>query len=158
LARRCVFACRDARVSQTHACLDELVATLNDGVAFYERASRKVTDPGLVDLFERMARLKQAIATDLNAELALHGEQPRAGGSVLGALRIAYAEMLGALSDQNAATYVAPLEEQEDRLLAAFRDAVLDGDRPRVRDMALRYYPEIERMHAQMSRLKKKLA
>jgi uncharacterized protein (TIGR02284 family) len=144
-------------VAQTTASLDELVATLNDGVAFYERAARKVTDPEFVDLFGRMARLKQAIAGDLNAEVALQGERPRAAGSVFGALRIAYAETLGALTDQNAATYVARLEQHEDRLLAAFRDAVLGGDSNRARDLALRYYPEVERMHAQMSRLKKQL-
>src|SRR6185503_3110652 len=64
---------RGARVPPTTASLDELVATLNDGVAFYERAAGKVTDPGLADLFGRMARLKQAIAGDLNAEIALLG-------------------------------------------------------------------------------------
>jgi uncharacterized protein (TIGR02284 family) len=142
----------------TSASLDELVATLNDGVAFYERAATKVGDPGLVDLFGRMARLKQAIAGDLNVELALLGARPREQGSVFGAIRIAYAEVLGALTDQNAATYVARLEEQEDRLLAAFRDGVLAGDSSRVRDLALRYYPEVERMHAEMSALKKRLA
>jgi uncharacterized protein (TIGR02284 family) len=145
-------------VPQTPASLDELVATLNDGVAFYDRAARKVTDARCVDLFGRMARLKQAIAADLNAELALHGERPREAGSVFGAIRIAYAEVLGALTDQNAATYVARLEEQEDRLLSAFRDGVLAGDSSRVREMALRYYPQVERMHAEMSRLKKTLA
>ena len=145
-------------MSQTSASLDELVAALNDGVAFYDHAARKVTDPGFIDLFERMARLKQAIAGDLNVEIALLGERPRDQGSMLGAIRIAYAEALGALTDQNAATYVARLEQQEDRLLAAFRDAVLAGDSSRVRDVALRYYPEVERMHAQMSRLKKQLA
>jgi uncharacterized protein (TIGR02284 family) len=145
-------------VAQTAASLDELVATLNDGVAFYERAARKVTDPGFVDLFERMARLKREIAGDLNVEIALLGERPRDQGSVSGAVRIAYAEALGALTDQNAATYVARLEEQEDRLLVAFREAVLGGDSSRARDVALRYYPDIERMHAQMSRLKKQLA
>jgi uncharacterized protein (TIGR02284 family) len=144
-------------VAQTSASLDELVATLNDGVAFYERAARKVTEPGYVDLFERMAQLKQAIAGDLNVELSLLGERPREQGSVFGSIRIAYAEALGALADHNAATYVARLEEQEDRLLAAFRDAVLGGDSTRARDLALRYYPEIERMHAQMSRLKQQL-
>jgi uncharacterized protein (TIGR02284 family) len=144
-------------VSQTSASLEELVATLNDGVAFYERAARKVTDPGLVDLFERMAALKQAIAGDLNVELALLGERTREQGSVFGAMRIAYTEVLGALTDQNAATYVARLEEQEDRLIAAFRDAALGGDSSRVRDLALLHYPEIERMHARMSRLKKQL-
>jgi uncharacterized protein (TIGR02284 family) len=145
------------RVSPTSASLDDLVATLNDGVAFYERAAARVADPDLADLFGRMARLKQAIAGDLNVEIALLGERPRDQGSVFGAIRIAYAEVLGALTDRNAATFVAQLEEQEDRLLAAFRDAVLGGDSPRVRDLALRYYPEVERMHAQMSRLKKQL-
>jgi uncharacterized protein (TIGR02284 family) len=146
------------RVSPTSASLDDLVATLNDGVAFYERAAARVADPDLADLFGRMARLKQAIAGDLNVEIALLGERPRDQGSVFGAIRIAYAEVLGALTDRNAATFVAQLEEQEDRLLAAFRDAVLAGDSSRVRDLALRYYPEIERMHAQMSRLKQQLA
>jgi uncharacterized protein (TIGR02284 family) len=144
-------------VSQTSASLEELVATLNDGVAFYERAARKVTDPGLVDLFERMAALKQAIAGDLNVELALLGERTREQGSVFGGNRNAYTPVLGALTDQNAATYVARLEEQEDRLIAAFRDAALGGDSSRVRDLALLHYPEIERMHARMSRLKKQL-
>jgi len=143
---------------QTTASLDELVATLNDGVAFYERAAGKVADPGLADLFRRMARLKQAIAGDLNVEIALLGERPREQGSVFGAIRIAYAEVLAALTNRNAATFVARLEQQEDRLLAAFRDAVLGGDSSRVRDLALRHYPDIERMHAEMSRLKKQLA
>ena len=143
---------------QPTASLDELVATLNDGVAFYGRAARKVADAGLVDLFGRMARLKEAIAADLNAELALQGERPRGVGSMFGAIRLAYAEVLGALTDHNAATYVARLEEQEDRLLAAFRDAVLGGDSSQVRDLALRYFPQVERMHAEMSRLKKHLA
>ena len=146
------------RVSPTSASLDELVATLNDGVAFYDHAAGKVADADLADLFGRMARLKQAIAGDLNVEIALLGERPRDQGSVFGAIRLAYAEVLGALTDRNAASFVAQLEEQEDRLLAAFRDAVLGGDSPRVRDLALRYYPEVERMHARMSRLKKQLA
>jgi uncharacterized protein (TIGR02284 family) len=144
-------------VTQASASLAELVGTLNDGVAFYERAARKVTDPGLLDLFARMADLKKVIADDLNAEIALQGDRPREEGSVSGAIRILYAEVLGALTDQNAATYVARLEEQEDRLLAAFRDAVLGGDSQAVRDLALRHYPGIERMHAQMSRLKKRI-
>ena len=138
--------------------LAELARALNDGVAFYERAARKVGDGELVGLFERMASLKKAIAADINAEIALDGEPPREAGTVSGAIRILYADVLGALTDQNAATYVARLEEHEDRLLAAFRAAVLAGDAPRVRDLALRYYPGIDRMHAEMSRLKKRLA
>jgi hypothetical protein len=77
----------------------------------------------------------------------------RGVGSVFDAIRIAYAQALEALTDRNAATCVARLEEQEDCLLATFRYAVLGGDSTRARDMALRHYPEVERMHAEMSRL-----
>jgi uncharacterized protein (TIGR02284 family) len=145
-------------VTSTPDSLADLARTLNDGVAFYERAARKVGDGELARLFERLAMLKKNIAADINAEIALDGAPPRETGSVSGAIRILYAEVLGALTDANAATFVARLEEHEDRLLGAFRDAVLAGDSPRVRDLALRYYPEVERMHAEMSRLKKQLA
>jgi uncharacterized protein (TIGR02284 family) len=145
-------------MNPTTASLAELVSALNDGVAFYERLAQKVGDAELVALFLRMAALKRAIADDINAEIALAGVHPRDEGSVVGALRILYAEALGALDDRNAATYVGRLEEHEDRLLAAFREAVLAGDSAKVREIALRYYPDIERMHAQMSRLKQRLA
>jgi uncharacterized protein (TIGR02284 family) len=144
-------------VSTTTASLAELVSALNDGVAFYDSAARKATDPGLVDLFTRMARLKQAIARDIGAEIRSRGERPPGDGSVFGALRIVYADVLVKLTDQDATAYIARLEEEEDRLLAAFRSAVLAGDSQPVRDVALRHYPEIEKMHAEMSRLKKHL-
>ena len=145
-------------MSRTSASLAELVSTLNDGVAFYERAAAKVADPEFVALFQRMARLKRAISGDLKVEIALEGAVPPAEGSVLGAVRILYAELLASLADHNAATYVARLEEQEDRLLAAFRDGALGADSAKARELALHYYPEIEAMHAEMSRLKKRLA
>jgi uncharacterized protein (TIGR02284 family) len=145
-------------VTSTPDSLADLARTLNDGVAFYERAAHKVGDGDLARLFERMAALKKDIAADINAEIALDGAPPREAGTVSGAMRILYAEVLGALTDRNAATFVARLEAHEDRLLEAFRAAVLAGDSPRVRDMALRYYPEIDRMHAEMSRLKKLFA
>ena len=145
-------------MSRTTASLAELVSALNDGVAFYERLAQKVGDAELVALFERMAQVKRAIAGDINVEIALEGVRPRDEGSVVGALRILYAEVLGGLTDDNAATHVARLEEHEDRLLAAFREAVLAGDSPKVREIALHYYPEVESMQARMSRLKKRLA
>ena len=144
-------------MAQQASSLAELVSALHDGVAFYERAAAKVTDPAFVDLFARMAALKRRIAGDLNVELTLRGERPRDEGSLLGAVRILYAEAIAGLTDRSVATYVARLEEQEDRLLHAFREAVLAGDSASVRDMALLYYPEVEKMHADMSRLKKML-
>jgi uncharacterized protein (TIGR02284 family) len=143
-------------MTQTSASLAELVSALNDGVAFYGRAAQKVGDPGLVDLFTRMAALKQRIAADINAEIALEGAPPRETGSVFGALRRFYADLSARIGEEEAPVYIARLEEQEDRLLAAFREAVLGGDSDKVRMLALRFYPEIDAMHAEMSRLKKR--
>ena len=137
--------------------LAELVAALNDGVAFYTRAAQKVSDPALVDLFTRMGQLKRSIADEINTAISREGEPPQEGGSMFGALRRLYVDVLAQLSDQNAATYVARLEEEEDRLVATFREAVLGGDSATVRELALRLYPEIDAMHAEMSRLKKAL-
>jgi uncharacterized protein (TIGR02284 family) len=145
-------------MTQLASSLAELVAALTDGAAFYERAAAKVSDRALVDLFERMGRLKRSIADEINAEIAHAGETPREGGSVFGTMRRLYADVLASLDDGNAGVYVARLEDEEDRALAAFREAVLGGDSARVRELALRLYPEIEAMHAEMSRLKKALA
>ena len=138
--------------------LAELVAALNDGVAFYERAAQKSGDPSLADLFARMARLKRSLADEINTVIAQEGAPTQDGGSMFGALRMLYADVLAKLSDENAGTYVARLEEEEDRLRATFREAVLGGDSATVRELALRLYPEIDAMHAEMSRLKKALA
>lgn len=136
------------------AALGELVEILNDGIEFYRSASEKVSDPQLSDMFLRMSVLKQSIATDLNAEIT-HGGAPRCDeGSFLGPIRKAYAEVLASLSDENATRYISELEQHEDRLIAAFREAVLGDPSARVRDLALMFYPDVEKMHADMRRLK----
>jgi uncharacterized protein (TIGR02284 family) len=137
--------------------LAEALAALDDGAIFYARAAETVADPALADLFARMAELKRALAQELNAELAGAGVPAQTGGSVFGALRRLYAQGLAALSEDRAATLVARLEEEEDRALAAFREAVLGAATDRESDLARRVYPQVEAMHAQMSRLKKTL-
>jgi uncharacterized protein (TIGR02284 family) len=134
--------------------LAELVAVLQDGIAFYEQAAEKVRDARLVDFFLRMGYLKKAIVADLNDELAHAGEPGPEGGTVGGHLRQAYADVLAALSDDTARVYVAQLERHEDLLLAAFRAACEDESPERVRELAREHFPAINRMHLEMQRLK----
>lgn len=134
--------------------LAELVDILNDGIEFYLGAASKVSDPELIECFQRMSYLKKTIASDLNAEIALEGERPREDGSFAGSMRKAYADVLAKLADDTARQYIAQLEEHEDRLLAAFREALLSDPSTRVRDLALLYFPEVDKMHADMRRLK----
>jgi uncharacterized protein (TIGR02284 family) len=136
------------------ASLSELVQILMDGIAFYEQAAEKVGDDRLVDFFLRMGYLKKAIAADLEAELAFAGAAPPPGESMRGRLRQVYAEALAALSDDTARSYIEQLEQHEENLMAAFRDASRDDAPERVRELARLYFPEVNKMHVEMQRLK----
>ena len=134
--------------------LSELVQILVDGIAFYEQAAEKVCDQRLVDFFLRMGYLKKAIAADLESELAYLGAEPPAGESLRGRLRQTYADVLAALSDDTAQSYVDQLEQHENHLLAAFRAASADEAPERVRELARLYFPEVNKMHLEMQLLK----
>ena len=142
-------------MTRVSSSLAELVELLNDGIAFYQDAAGKVGDPALSELMQKMSYLKKAIAADLNAEIALEGELPRDQGSWFGGMRRTYADLLSRFGDRDSERdLIAQLEEHEDRLLAAFREATLGDASARVRDLALNYFPEIEAMHARMRDLK----
>jgi uncharacterized protein (TIGR02284 family) len=136
------------------ASLDELVQILVDGIAFYEQAAEKVRDQRLVDFFLRMGYLKKAIAADLEAQLAFAGGDAVEGGSLRGRLRQTYTDVLAALSDDTATRYIEQLELHEDHLLAAFRAASSDDAPERVRELARLCFPEVNKMHLEMQRLK----
>lgn len=142
-------------MTETSSSLADLVQILNDGVDFYHGAAGKVSDQSLVDCFQRMSFLKKTIASDLNAEIAMEGDTPRESGTFAGTMRKSYADMLAKFSDNTAQQYISQLEEHEDRLLAAFREALLSDPSSRVRELALLYFPEVEKMHADMRRLKR---
>ena len=133
--------------------LSDLVGHLNDGVDFYLDAAGKVSGP-LSDFFTRMSVLKRNIAADLNAEIEAQGGEPRLTGSLLGSMRTSFADLLAKLSDDTARQYIAQLEDHEDRMLADFREALLADPSLRVRELALLHFPEVEKMHADMRRLK----
>ena len=141
-------------MSKISSSLAELVQVLNDGIHFYLSAAAKVSDPKLSAFLLRMSYLKKTIAADLNAEIAIEGDKPLEHGSLLGSIRKAYADALAMLSDDTAHQYIAALEAHEDQVLAAFREAVLGDPSSRVRELALMHFPEIEKMHADMRRLK----
>lgn len=136
------------------ATLNELIEVLEDGKKFYEEAAAKVTRPDLRSLFGRMATTKGAIVSDLRTAVVARGEQPASEGSFTGSIRKAYSELRAKLSSDKNYAYIAQLEQFEDRILHAFRDAAQKSDDAGVRTIAQRYMPEISRDHAQMRDLK----
>jgi len=136
------------------ATLNDMIEVLNDGKTFYEEASNEVKRADLKTLFVRMARIKQAIATDLRTAVIANGAEPAVGGSFAGKLRTAYAEVRTKLSSHKDDEYVTQLEEFEDRIMCAFKNAALTSDDQAVRTIANRYLPEVLRDHNEMKTLK----
>lgn len=134
--------------------LNEMIEVLNDGKKFYQEASNEVRHFELKSLFGRMARTKEAIAADLKTAVRASGTKPADGGSLAGTLRKAYAEARAKLSSDKDYVYVAQLEEFEDRILNAFKDAAVKSDDPSVRTIAQRHMPEVVRDHNEMRTLK----
>ncbi|WP_313918734.1 PA2169 family four-helix-bundle protein [Tahibacter sp.] len=142
----------------TTSNLKDLIELLNDGEKFYSEAATKVKIPAYANLFQRMAQQKQAIASDLSARLASHGETAPEGGTLLGSLRKFYADVRASMSSDAESIYVAQLEQTEDRILEAFRDELTQSEDMELRRIAERHYPEIKRTHDEMRDLKRRLA
>jgi uncharacterized protein (TIGR02284 family) len=142
----------------TTSNLKDLVELLNDGEKFYSEAATKVKIPAYANLFQRMAQQKQAIASDLSARLASHGETAPEGGTMLGSLRKFYADVRASMSSDAESIYVAQLEQTEDRILEAFRDELTQSEDMELRRIAERHYPDLKRTHDEMRDLKRRLA
>jgi uncharacterized protein (TIGR02284 family) len=136
------------------ATLNDMIEVLNDGQKFYREASVEVKSSDLKTLFNRMANTKQAIANDLRTAVVASGTKPAEGGTFAGTLRKAYAEARTKLSSDKDYEYVAQLEQFEDRILNAFKDAASKSDDQGVRTIAYRYMPEVTRDHIEMRTLK----
>jgi uncharacterized protein (TIGR02284 family) len=141
-------------MSKTTANLNELIEVLNDGVKFYDDAATTTENGTYKALFQRMASTKRAIAADLKAEVAVHGEKPADGGTIAGSLRQTYTDLAASLSKNPDAKYISSLEETEDRILHAFQDALTTSDKAEVRQIAQNYLPDVKRMHDEMRSLK----
>jgi len=142
----------------TTSNLKDLIELLNDGEKFYSEAATKVKIPAYANLFQRMAQQKQAIASDLSARLASHGETAPEGGTLLGSMRKFYADVRASMSSDAESIYVAQLEQTEDRILEAFRDELTQSEDMELRRIAERHYPDLKRTHDEMRDLKRRLA
>ncbi len=136
--------------SKLTATLNELVAVLDDGEAFYRDAAARVSRSDVNALFLRMARNKAAIAADLRGAVVEAGGEPAEGGTLPGALLRAWGDLRARLSIDARHEYIERLEAFEDRILHAFREVVNGHADGAVREIAQRHLEEVTRDHAEM--------
>lgn len=135
------------------AQLNELIEVTRDGQRFYDHAIEHVKDEQLRSIWRDMAQAKSQVIRALTAVVAANQESPATGGTVIGKLRQVYADTRATLSSDEAATYVAQLEEAEDRILQAFEEA-LECAEPDVRVVLIAEMPKIRACHERMRTLK----
>ena len=128
--------------------LNELIEITRDGQHFYQHAVGEVRDVELQHLFRDMAQAKTHIIQALSVKVAANHEEPAQGGTVAGKVREMYADTKARLGDKDV-VYVAQLEQAEDRILAAFEDA-LENAEPDVRALLAVELPKIRACHARM--------
>jgi uncharacterized protein (TIGR02284 family) len=140
--------------NKTTAELNELIEITRDGKRFYEHARDEVKDPQLQVLFKDMAQAKTDVIVALEGKVAANHEVPASGGTFTGKLRQVYADTRAAISSDEGATYIAQLEEAEDRILHAFEDA-MDSKDPDLRADITAQMPKVRACHDRMRDLKK---
>ncbi|MES2819218.1 MAG: PA2169 family four-helix-bundle protein [Pseudomonadota bacterium] len=134
--------------------LNELIEITRDGQRFYEHAHDEVKDLQLKSLFRDMSMAKTQVIQALAVKVAANHEQPAQGGTVMGKLRQVYADTKATLSSDENATYVAQLEDTEDRILHAFEDAMKEAE-PDVRALLAVEMPKVRACHDRMRDLKR---
>lgn len=142
--------------TKTKNTLHDVVAVLQDGERFYQKAADTVHPGAHQSLFRRMAALKgehaEVVSGWLNHQ-GLAAPDPDAG-TVVGTLRQAYARAAAALSSNPDATYIGQLEETEDRILNSLKDAITEVRDPSARAQLEALLPSAQREHDEMHRLK----
>ena len=96
------------------------------------------------------------VEDDNGVKVAANQSEPASGGTMLGKLRQFYADTRATLAKDEDATYVAQLEEAEDRILHAFEDALESADND-VRVLLAVEMPKVRACHDRMRALKQNM-
>ena len=136
--------------------LNELIEITRDGQRFYQHAHDEVKDVRLKVLFRDMSQSKKELISALAVKVSANNEKPADGGTMVGKLRQVYADTKAALVSDEAATYVAQLEEAEDRILHAFEEVLKDAD-PDVQALLTLQMPTVRANHDRMRDLKQSM-
>jgi len=141
-------------MSESTATLNDLVEALSDGIAFLGQAAERCRDPRYLHLLKSVRRQKEIVVAELKAELALNGGERGRTGAWLRGFRKNYTELRVKLARASGPGYVVTLEEQESRVVSAFREAMERAEPTRVRAVAAAFLPEVQKMQETFAALK----
>ena len=99
--------------------LEELILCNNDSATGFESAAGLVENAGLADLMQRLANERREQARQLQAVVAMHGGQPRQGGSVAAAAQRMWTNLRSTMGG-GAAAVLSEAEHSEDYMVERY--------------------------------------
>lgn len=132
----------------------ELIQIATDSATFYARALEKVENPDIRRILTDMGQHKRDVAVSLRQALQIDDATVDPNGTLSGAMRRAYADLLAMVSSDDDRIYVGQLEEMEDKLLHNLKEAIAEIEDPKIVAILQSHLPRIAACHSEMSALK----
>lgn len=141
--------------SQEIKHVSDIVQVLNSGIDFYADAKKKVDDKRLVHFFDRMLNARRMVKERLQPFAVQEDGKREEGSAFTVEARKIYTNVIGALSSDKEATYIAQLEEVEDKTLEELRAALKEKQPPQYESALLQSLAAMQECHDEMRALKK---
>src|SRR5690606_35931899 len=125
----------------------DIVQVLNSGIDFYTDAKEKVDDKRLAQFFDRMINARRMVKERLQP-FAVQEEGKREEGSAFTVeARKVYTKVMGEMSSNKEDTYIAQLEEVEDKMLDEIRIALKEKQRAQYESALLQAFATMQECH-----------
>ena len=136
------------------ALLNDLSQTCEDGEKGFRDAAEGLQDPTIRALFIELGEEREALATELQAEVRRLGGQPAESGSAAGAMHRGWINLKSALTGEDDAAIIAEAERGEDVAKGAYEKALETALPSEVQYLVQRQYSRVRAAHDQVRDLK----
>ena len=144
--------------TQEISAVRDLIRVLNDGVEFYTDAKMELRGSGYENVFQDMIDVRQAALVRLQPLVYKREGEVETGQTLSGSVRKTYTDLLAKIKSSKSPTYIAQLEELEDRTLEHIRSAIKEAQSEDVSIALNHIYSTLQNCHNRMRTLKRNVA
>lgn len=135
--------------------LNSLIATTIDSVNGYQESADAVENPQFREMFQELARDRQQVMPQLQAEVARLGGNPEDDGTALAAAHRGWVDLKSAITGRDDKAVINEVERGEDHIKSKFENAINDGDlSTETRSAITQAYESVKRGHDRVRDLK----
>lgn len=147
--------------SNETSAIRDLIKVLNDGVEFYTDAKNELKGSGYESVLQDMIDVRQGALARLQPFVYSREGEIETGHTFVGTARKTYADVLASIKSSKAGksqTYIAQLEELEDRTLEFIKKALDEASAVDATSALNFIYATLQQCHNRMRSLKRNVA